>query len=166
MLPAPIIPRVFFERPTPILLVLSFQFPFRTSLSLIINLLAIANIIVKAATATGLLTALGVLVTTIPFSFIADMSTESKPTPKREIILSLQSLFETVSKLAFGRLRSIASNCDAILDETSVIDLSIQKNSISFLTFNSSRGASPKQGLFSLLSKSPEIPTLNILGSP
>ena len=84
----------------------------------------------------------------------------------KEIILSLQSFFETVLELACGRLRSIASNCDAILDEISLIDLSIQKISISFLTFNSSRGASPKQGLFSLLSKSPEIPTLNILDSP
>ena len=46
--------------------------------------------------------------------------------------LRLSGVSGIVPELAIGRLRSIASNCDAISDEISLIDLSIQKILYSF----------------------------------
>ena len=163
ILPAPMTPNVFRAKPVPIKLVLSFHLPLLTRWSFCNNFPATAKIIVKAATATGLLTALGVLVTIIFFFFIASISTESKPTPNLEIIFNLQLESDTQLAFAFGKFKRIASNFDVISVSNSVIDLSIQDISISSLSFKRFNGSIPKHGSSRLFNKSPEIPTLNII---
>ena len=88
------------------------------------------------------------------------MSTESYPTPNREIIFNLQSSLETDLAEAFGIFKSIASNLLAISSVISLIDLSIHVISISLLVLILERASFPKQGIPLLFKRSPEIPTL------